>query len=320
MPSYWRMSPRFWTDPIIRRGSDERRLLAAYLLTCQHRNVMGLYWLPKAYICADLGWDVERLAKPFGELLSAHFIAYDEDAEVVLIRNALKYQAPENDNQVTAALRHIEDLPSTFLASDFRRLAERFCERLAKALPEGFGEPMPDPTAPTTTTAPTTDNTVPDGQAPESAGVVAQARPIDDTTAVFQAWQEAARKPRARLDDKRRRVIKNALRHYPAEDLIDAVRGWRHSPHHCGQNDQRTVYNDLELLLRDSAHIERFRDLERDGPPLTPSKTAAQAMRTSVALRARTQARAQAEEVNHDRGRVGRSGGPAERGLPAPAD
>ena len=93
--------------------------------------------------------------------------------------------------------------------------------------------------------------------------VVEQARPIDDTTAVFQAWQEAARKPRSRLDDKRRRRIKAALKHYPLEDVLDAVRGWQCSPHHCGQNPQRTVYNDLDLLLRDSAHIENFRDLWR---------------------------------------------------------
>jgi hypothetical protein len=156
------------------------------------------------------------------------------------------------------------------------------------------------------------------GDREQGQTVVAQARPIDDTTAIFQAWQEAARKPRARLDDKRRRIIRNALRHYPVADLVDAVRGWRHSPHHCGQNDQRTVYNDLELLLRDSAHIERFRDLERDGPPPTVSKQAAQAMRTSTAMRARAQTRA--EEVSHDLRRVGGPGGPAERGLPAPAD
>jgi hypothetical protein len=315
MPSYWRMSPRFWTDPIVRRGSDDGRLLAAYILTCPHRNVMGLFWLPRAYICADLGWDAERLAKPFGELLTARFIVYDEDAEVVLIRNALKYQSPENDNQVTAAIRHIEDLPSTFLASEFRRLAERFCIRLWKALPEGFGQPMPDPTAPTTTTASATDNTVADGQAPERTDPVAQARPIDDTVAIFQAWQEAARKPRARLDDKRRRIIKRALQHYPVDDLLDTVRGWRHSPHHCGQNDTGTVYNDLELLLRDSAHIERFRDLQRDGPSPVLGKATAKALQTRAAMRARREVMNGADDV----GRVVGSSHPAERGLPPPA-
>jgi hypothetical protein len=52
---------------------------------------------------------------------------------------------------------------------------------------------------------------------------------------------------------------------YPLADLLDAVCGWKRSPHHRGENDRGKPYNDLELLLRDSKHIEEFRDLERKG-------------------------------------------------------
>ena len=97
--------------------------------------------------------------------------------------------------------------------------------------------------------------------------VVEQARPIDDTTAVFTTWQQATGKHRARLDPKRRKRIRDALKHYPLADVLDAVQGWQHSPHHAGQNPHGTVFNDLELLLRDAAHLEQFRDLWRDGPP-----------------------------------------------------
>lgn len=85
---------------------------------------------------------------------------------------------------------------------------------------------------------------------------------------VFDAWVEATGKTgRTLLDDKRRRLIRRALERYPVDDIIDAVRGWRHSPHHRGENSSSTVYNDLGLLLRDGEHIERFRDLERgEGP------------------------------------------------------
>lgn len=80
---------------------------------------------------------------------------------------------------------------------------------------------------------------------------------------VFAAFQEATGKTRAKLTDDRRGRIVRWLRVYSAEDLCDAVRGWRWSPHHCGHNDRGTVYNDLELLLRDAKHIEQFRDWER---------------------------------------------------------
>ena len=81
---------------------------------------------------------------------------------------------------------------------------------------------------------------------------------------VFDAWIEATGKTGAtKYDHKRRRLITNALKQYPLDDVLDAVQGWRNSPHHRGENDRGTTYNDLELLLRDAAHIEKFRDLNR---------------------------------------------------------
>jgi hypothetical protein len=100
--------------------------------------------------------------------------------------------------------------------------------------------------------------------------VVEQARPDDPTAAVFDAWRESTGKHRAQLDDKRLRKIKAALRTYPLPDVLDAVRGWANSPHHRGENDQGTVYNELTLLLRDAEHIEHFRDLWRAGPANGP--------------------------------------------------
>lgn len=80
---------------------------------------------------------------------------------------------------------------------------------------------------------------------------------------VFAAWLDATGKTgRSVLDAKRTRKIKWALDLYPLEDVTAAVRGWRHSPFHCGENQHGKVYNDLDLLLRDTSHVEHFRDLE----------------------------------------------------------
>lgn len=83
---------------------------------------------------------------------------------------------------------------------------------------------------------------------------------------VFDAWVESTGRDAARtkLDDKRRRLIRTRLKDWPVDDLIAAVQGWRHDPHLRGENDRRTTYNDLDLLLRDAKHIEQLRDLEND--------------------------------------------------------
>lgn len=92
------------------------------------------------------------------------------------------------------------------------------------------------------------------------------AAPTGAEDRIFDAWRESTDHPRALFDAKRRKLIRSRLQEYPEEDLLDAVRGWRHSPHHRGENDRHTTYNDLGLLLRDAANVEKFRDLEQNPP------------------------------------------------------
>jgi hypothetical protein len=147
-PTYYRVSPKFWVDS--EAWSDDAKLLALYILTCDHRTVEGLFRLPMNYIAADLGWGKERLPEPFAELLAERFIEHDPANHLVLIVNALKYQSPQNPNMVKHAIRKLEQVPvDSPLTSTFKRLAERFCERLAERLPEGFGEGFAKPPAPT---------------------------------------------------------------------------------------------------------------------------------------------------------------------------
>lgn len=101
----------------------------------------------------------------------------------------------------------------------------------------------------------------------ESSTVAEQARPTaSDIQRVFDAWVESTGKTRAVLDAKRKRVAATALKSYDVEYLCLAVTGWKFSPHHRGENDRGTVYNDIGLLLRDAAHIESFHAFAISGP------------------------------------------------------
>ena len=121
----------------------------------------------------------------------------------------------------------------------------------------------------------------------------------DDVRAVFDAWVQSTGKTRAVLDSKRRARIVGALKNFTVDELVDAVRGWRHSPHHRGENERRTVYNDLDLLLRDAARIEKFRDLERGAAmPAPPRASKSHTNISAVADRLREVEREQERSRN----------------------
>lgn len=58
------------------------------------------------------------------------------------------------------------------------------------------------------------------------------------------------------LDQTRKSKIDKALERYSLEDVILAVTGWVHSPWHRGENDDGKIWNDVELLLRNTQKIE----------------------------------------------------------------
>lgn len=129
---YFRVSPKLWHES----WDNDQRLLALYLLTCEHRTTEGLFRLPQAYVSADLGWSQKRLQKAWDALVKEDFIRYM--GGVVLIVQALKYQAPGNPNQIKAALNALERVPETELDVQFGALAEAFAQGLLEALPHRF--------------------------------------------------------------------------------------------------------------------------------------------------------------------------------------
>lgn len=64
--------------------------------------------------------------------------------------------------------------------------------------------------------------------------------------------------PRAKLDNKRKSIIKKALKLYDVTELKKAIDGCANTPYHMGKNETGQIYDDINLILRDSDHIERF--------------------------------------------------------------
>jgi len=94
---------------------------------------------------------------------------------------------------------------------------------------------------------------------------------IEATWACYvAAWQrEIGGSNPPKLSPSRRKLIARRLAEFPPEDLEQAVRGMFASPHHLGQNPTNTRYLSPELLFRDVAHVERFRDMAPQRPTET---------------------------------------------------
>jgi hypothetical protein len=132
---------------------------------------------------------------------------------------------------------------------------------------------------------------------------------------VFDTWRETTGKPKAQLDDKRRRKIQRALRAYPLDDVLAAVQGWRNDPW-----PERRRHNDIATLLRDADHIEKFRDLNQQGPGPPPLGKRTQQM---VATYEQMRTYGIQNGLMHDGNGLGAVAGdrrPLERLLARPAD
>lgn len=103
------------------------------------------------------------------------------------------------------------------------------------------------------------NNTVEQARLP----VVSEDRITQDETDVWQHWKHVMAHPKAVLTKDRLKLIRRWLPVYGVERLQAAVDGCRRSPHHRGLNDRGTVYDDLELILRDAKHIEMFENMPR---------------------------------------------------------
>lgn len=86
---------------------------------------------------------------------------------------------------------------------------------------------------------------------------------------VFDHWVAVHREgrpgPTPVLSTKRQSKIARAIADHGVEVCIQAVSGCAMSEWHMGDNPRRKRYDDIELILRDAAHVERFATIYAEG-------------------------------------------------------
>ncbi len=132
MKEFGKVSSQFWISDDIQPLSDRAKLMALYLLTTGHGNLIGIFKLSRGYIADDLCWDRSVVQKALTELESNNFLTLSEQGNYLCINRFMDHNPTVNQKQIIARLNALLLLPDAL--SDMLPEAVAVVERvLAKA-------------------------------------------------------------------------------------------------------------------------------------------------------------------------------------------
>ncbi len=111
MRIYGSVQIRFWENDNIQQISDQAKLLAIYLLTGPHSNMLGCLRLPDGYITEDLRWDNSTVKQAFIELTEIDFLIRDEATNWLNIHQFLLWNPIQNPRQGIGVKKIFDQVP-----------------------------------------------------------------------------------------------------------------------------------------------------------------------------------------------------------------
>ncbi|HGF9411376.1 TPA: hypothetical protein ACJETM_000209 [Acinetobacter baumannii] len=134
MRDYGKVSPHFWTGSTGKklRECPDSIVVAMYLMTCPHANMLGLYYMPLLYVAHETGLGLEGAKKGLKWACEAGFCSYDEVSEMVWVHEMARFQVAESlkptDNRCKGIQKDYDSLPvNPFLSSFYEKYATAFC-------------------------------------------------------------------------------------------------------------------------------------------------------------------------------------------------
>ena len=166
MYNYGRVFSSFWVSGSGKtlRGDSESQLVALYLMSSPHANMIGVFHCPVIYISHEIGLSLEGATKALERLSEVGFCSYEAPSEHVFVHRFAAFQIGDelklNDNRVKGVRDNVNAIPSSSLKLLFlKEYAEPF--HLGDMLQEALKSeknltPFEAPSKPTTTTTTTT--------------------------------------------------------------------------------------------------------------------------------------------------------------------
>ncbi|WP_396180112.1 hypothetical protein [Flavobacterium sp.] len=134
MRDYGKISPTFWTGKTgreIKRRGIEGVVMATYLMTSPHSNMLGLFYQPMLYAAHETGLGIEGATKGLQCCIEAGFCAFDEETDMVWVYEMAAYQIADSlssgDKRCKGIQKDYDALPDcAHLAPFFDRYAEAY--------------------------------------------------------------------------------------------------------------------------------------------------------------------------------------------------
>ena len=125
MRDYGTVSPKFWVGSLGRqlRGNPATQIVALYLMTSPHANLMGLYYCPIEYIIKETGLSLDAVTKALQILNAADFCTYDQDAEMLFVHKFAQHQIGTSltvgDKRIRGIENELKRIPRCSLVNQF---------------------------------------------------------------------------------------------------------------------------------------------------------------------------------------------------------
>lgn len=162
MRDYGKVNGNFWIGRTGRslRGNHEAQIVALYLMTSPHSNMIGLYHCPIAYIANETGLSTQGATKGLRCLIEADFCTFDEEIDFVFVQEMAKHQIcdtmKEADKRWKGVHNQLAMTPEGKCKQAFiRRYSEAFdlgltaeSESPSEAPSKGLGSPSEAPSKP----------------------------------------------------------------------------------------------------------------------------------------------------------------------------
>lgn len=155
MRDYGKVSPKFWIGDTGKslRGNMEAQIVALYLMTSPHANMIGVFYCPIDYIAKETGIPLEGASKALQCLIEADFCTFEYDSEYIFVHQFALNQIGEElkplDKRVQGVINELAKVPKRQCWQSFRaRYAVPFNLPIEGSKTKPLASPLQAPSKP----------------------------------------------------------------------------------------------------------------------------------------------------------------------------